>query len=235
MHAEYMRSASSFLGSVAWRVAAALPGSSSRLQEPELPSSGYEFERGSSARHESASQHGPTVAHLTALLADEILPHQAAEQRLKRLPTEATPPQFTAKDLGQLGAANADALAIKAKAIFSTAELKAKAEAAVKRREAAGISDSVERMQPDDPPPFDQRVRPHPSSHPYLRLTPSAPQLAPLPTLALALALARAISIVIALAARRSPSPSYLHARPQPDNLTRSLSASELRYCGRVL
>ena len=133
-----MRSASSFLGSVAWRVAAALPGSSSRLQEPELPSSGYEFERGSSARHESASQHGPTVAHLTALLADEILPHQAAEQRLKRLPTEATPPQFTAKDLGQLGAANADALAIKAKAIFSTAELKAKAEAAVKRREPRG-------------------------------------------------------------------------------------------------
>ena len=71
-------------------------------------------------------------------------------------------------DLGQLGAANADALAVKSKALFSAAELKVKAEAAVKRREAAGISDSVERMQPDDAPPFDQRVRPHPSSHPHL-------------------------------------------------------------------
>ena len=39
-----------------------------------------------------------TVAHLRALLVDDILPHERAERRLKRLPTEAAPPQFTAKD-----------------------------------------------------------------------------------------------------------------------------------------
>jgi len=97
-----------------------------------------------------------TVAHLRALLIDNILPHEHAERR--QLPTEAAPPHFTAKDLGQLGTANADALAIKSKAIFSIDELKLKAEAAVQRREAAGISDSVERLQPADPPPFDQRL-----------------------------------------------------------------------------
>jgi hypothetical protein len=91
-----------------------------------------------------------------ALLIDNILPHEHAERR--QLPTEAAPPHFTAKDLGQLGTANADALAIKSKAIFSIDELKLKAEAAVQRREAAGISDSVERLQPADPPPFDQRL-----------------------------------------------------------------------------
>ena len=99
-----------------------------------------------------------TVTHLRALLVRDILPHELSEQRLKQLPTEAAPPHFTAKDLGQLGTANADALAIKSKAIFSTGELKTKAEEAVKRREAAGISDSVERMQPAEPPPFDQRL-----------------------------------------------------------------------------
>ena len=99
-----------------------------------------------------------TVSHLRALLVDAILPHELAERRLKRLPTEAAPPHFTAKDLGQLGTANADALAIKSKALFSTAELKIKAEAEVKRREEAGISDSVERLQPATPPPFDQQL-----------------------------------------------------------------------------
>ena len=99
-----------------------------------------------------------TVAHLRALLVDAILPHELAERRLKRLPTEAAPPHFTAKSLGQLGTANADALAIKSKALFSTAELKIKAEAEVKRREAAGISDSVERLQPATPPPFNQQL-----------------------------------------------------------------------------
>jgi hypothetical protein len=99
-----------------------------------------------------------TVKHLRALLIDQILPHEMAERRLKRLPTEAAPPQFTARDIGQLGTANADAIAIKSKALFSTAELEAKAQAAMKRREEAGISDSVERMQPMEAPPFDQQL-----------------------------------------------------------------------------
>ena len=80
-----------------------------------------------------------------------------AERRLKRLPTEAAPPQFTAKDLGELGTANADALAIKTKAIFSAAELARKSDEAMARREAAGISDRVERLQ-GEVPPFTQQL-----------------------------------------------------------------------------
>ena len=99
-----------------------------------------------------------TVKHLRDLLVEQILPHERAEIRLKQVPSEAAPPQFTAKDVGQLGAANADALAIQSKALFSVDELKAKAEAAVARREAAGISDSVERMQQPDAPLFNQEL-----------------------------------------------------------------------------
>ena len=44
-----------------------------------------------------------TVAHLRRLLVDDILPHERAQTRLGKLPTEAAPPQFTAKDIGQLG------------------------------------------------------------------------------------------------------------------------------------
>ena len=98
-----------------------------------------------------------TVKHLRSLLLD-IIAHETAERRLKHLPTEASPPQFTAKDLGQLGSACADALAIQQKAIFSVEELARKAEQAMARREAAGISDSVERLQPKAAPPFDQQL-----------------------------------------------------------------------------
>ena len=99
-----------------------------------------------------------TVVHLCALLVDDILPHERAQRRLQLLPKDAAPPQFTAKEVGQLGAANADALAIRSRAIFSAEELKAKAEAAVKRREEAGISDRTERLQPQKAPPFDQQL-----------------------------------------------------------------------------
>ena len=97
-----------------------------------------------------------TVAHLKSLLL-EIIAHEMAKRRLKRLPTEAAPPQFTAKDLGELGTANADALAIKTKAIFSAAELARKSDEAMARREAAGISDRVERLQ-GEVPPFTQQL-----------------------------------------------------------------------------
>ena len=99
-----------------------------------------------------------TVNQLRTLLVDDILPYEHAERRLKRLPKEAAPPQFTAKDIGQLGSANADALAIQSKALFSRAELDAKAAQEVERREAAGISCSVETMQPEDAPKFDQQL-----------------------------------------------------------------------------
>ena len=97
-----------------------------------------------------------TVVHLRALLLD-IIAHERGERNHKRLPTEASPPQFTAKDLGQLGTANADALAVKSKAIFSPEELARKSDEAMARREAAGISDRVERLQ-GEVPPFDQQL-----------------------------------------------------------------------------
>jgi hypothetical protein len=98
-----------------------------------------------------------TAVHLRSLLG-EILTHEITERRLKQLPTEAAPPQYAATDLGQLGTADADALAIQSKSLFSKEELDAKAEAAVERREAAGISDSVELMQQQDAPAFNQKL-----------------------------------------------------------------------------
>jgi hypothetical protein len=97
-----------------------------------------------------------TVAHLKGLLL-EIIAHEIAERRLKRLPTEAAPPQFTAKDVGQLGTANADALAVKSKSIFSAEELARKTEEAMVRREASGIADRVERLQ-GPVPAFNQQL-----------------------------------------------------------------------------
>ena len=98
-----------------------------------------------------------TVAHLKSLLLN-IIAHEIAERRLKRLPTEAAPPQFTAKDIGTLGTANADALAVKSKAIFSAEELARKSDEAIARREAAGISDRVERLQQPEAPAFNQQL-----------------------------------------------------------------------------
>ena len=74
------------------------------------------------------------------------------------LPTEAAPPQHERRDLGQLGTADADATEISKRALFSAAELDAKAGAAMQRREAAGVTCSVERMQPDEAPAFDQEL-----------------------------------------------------------------------------
>ena len=99
-----------------------------------------------------------TVAHLKALLVDEILPEEAAQRRLKKLPTEAAPPHHCTREIKQLGTADVDASAIAAKALFSTAELKAKVDIAIQRRIASGISDSVESMNDNDPPPFDQAL-----------------------------------------------------------------------------
>ena len=99
-----------------------------------------------------------TVAHLSALLVDEILPEEAKLARENRLPTEAAPPHHTMYDIGQLGTADADALAISSKALFSAAELKRKAEVAMQRRLEAGISDHVEGAQALVAPAFDQAL-----------------------------------------------------------------------------
>jgi hypothetical protein len=62
------------------------------------------------------------------------------------------------KDIGQLGSANADALAIKSKSLLSAAELEAKTQAALKRREESGVADSVERLNGREAPPFNQQL-----------------------------------------------------------------------------
>ena len=99
-----------------------------------------------------------TVAHLKALLVDEILLEEVGLARLKKLPTEAAPPHHRGALVRSLGTADADALEIESKALFSTDELKRKAEAARLRRVEAGVQDNVENMQPLAPPVFDQSL-----------------------------------------------------------------------------
>ena len=101
-----------------------------------------------------------TVAHLTALL-EEIFLDEIARARFpagseRGLPTEAAPPQHRAREISQLGTLDPDAAAIRGKALFSTAELRVKAEAARQRRVEAGIADPVENMQPVESPLFGQ-------------------------------------------------------------------------------
>ena len=98
-----------------------------------------------------------TLAHLKMLLVDEILPEEAAQRRLKRLPTEAAPPQNLKREHGTLGTIDADAAVIERRALFSMDELKLKADAATQRRVAAGITDDVENLQPQRPA-FDQEL-----------------------------------------------------------------------------
>ena len=98
-----------------------------------------------------------TVAHLTALL-EEILIEEMALARLNKLPTEPAPPHHEARDLGQLGTADADALEIQARALFSADELRAKAEVARQRRVVDGVADPVQWQQQKEAPVFDQSL-----------------------------------------------------------------------------
>ena len=103
-----------------------------------------------------------TVEHLTTLL-EEIFVDELARARFppgteRGLPTEAAPPQHRARAVSQLGTLDPEAAAIRGKALFSTEELRVKAEAARERRIEAGISDPVENMQPVKNPPFDQSL-----------------------------------------------------------------------------
>ena len=101
-----------------------------------------------------------TVAHLTALL-EEIIEEERSRARFtagtpRGLPTEAAPPHHQARDLGQLGTADADATAIAQRSMFNADELRVKAEAERQRRVEAGIADGVEMAQPHDAPAFDK-------------------------------------------------------------------------------
>ena len=98
-----------------------------------------------------------TVTHLKALLL-EIIVEEKSLTRLQQLPIEAAPPHHQMRDLGQLGTADADALALEQRSLFSADELHAKMEKEVQRRLEAGISDPVEDMCGDLPPAFDQQL-----------------------------------------------------------------------------
>ena len=103
-----------------------------------------------------------TVAHLWTLL-EEILDEERSRARFPAgsangLPTEAAPPHHAARDVGQLGTADADAMEIAARALFSAEELRAKAQQERQRRIEAGIADGVEAIQPDEAPAFDQQL-----------------------------------------------------------------------------
>ena len=105
-----------------------------------------------------ADEKAHTMELLERMLVDDIIPHEVAMRRLKQLPKEAPPPQLTMRTIKVLGTCDADALRIEASSIFKTESLLPKARAARLAREAAGVSDSVEAIQPPEAPPFDQKL-----------------------------------------------------------------------------
>lgn len=99
-------------------------------------------------------------SHLTKLL-EEIIDEEKSRQRFtagseRGLPTEAAPPQGGWHDSAQLGTLDADALTVRTQTRFSGEQLLAKAEAEMRRRAEAGISDAVGWQQPPEAPPFSQ-------------------------------------------------------------------------------
>ncbi|EOD05096.1 hypothetical protein EMIHUDRAFT_220170 [Emiliania huxleyi CCMP1516] len=72
--------------------------------------------------------------------------------------SSAAPPQLRVRSIKTLGTADADVLRLEQQSIFNVSNLLEKAKAARERREAAGISDSVEVRQDREAPPFDTRL-----------------------------------------------------------------------------
>jgi hypothetical protein len=99
-----------------------------------------------------------TVKAWTQLLLSDILPHEMALRTKKQLPAAAAPPQVSPRVSKELGTADADALLIEAAAMFNVDRLLERAQAERLRREAAGISDSVEARQQGEAPAFDTNL-----------------------------------------------------------------------------
>mmetsp|Transcript_17430 Transcript_17430/g.55720 ORF Transcript_17430/g.55720 Transcript_17430/m.55720 type:complete len:140 (-) Transcript_17430:420-839(-) len=85
------------------------------------------------------------IVDLQRMLLDDILPYEIQLRRLKKLPTEATPPQLRVRSIKTLGTADADVLRLEQQSLFNVANLLEKAKAARERREAEGISDTQRR------------------------------------------------------------------------------------------
>ena len=92
------------------------------------------------------------------MLLEEIINEEKSLGRLKKLPTEAAPPQNEYRDIGQLGTLDEDARMVRSQTRFSSEQLDRMAQQAMQRREASGIADSVERRQPDTAPAFNQAL-----------------------------------------------------------------------------
>mmetsp|Transcript_22087 Transcript_22087/g.50580 ORF Transcript_22087/g.50580 Transcript_22087/m.50580 type:complete len:264 (+) Transcript_22087:158-949(+) len=105
-----------------------------------------------------ANERGATIEQWKSLLLKDILPHENVLKATKKLPAQAAPPQLTRRTIKLLGTVDADAARIEAASLFDTSTLLAKATAARARREAAGISDSVEVRQPSVSPPIDNKL-----------------------------------------------------------------------------
>lgn len=99
-----------------------------------------------------------TIDKLRQMLLNDILPHERAMRRQKKLPKEAAPPQLRVRPVKKLGTVDVDVERLEASSIFQVENLRVKAEAARARREAAGVSDTVEVVQPPFPPPFDSKL-----------------------------------------------------------------------------
>ena len=98
------------------------------------------------------------IEELKKMLLEDILPHEKAQRRLRKLPAAAAPPQLKVRGIKDLGTVDVGALEIEAKTNFNVSNLLVKAQAAQLRREAAGIADTAEMAQQGDAPSFDTRL-----------------------------------------------------------------------------
>ena len=96
-----------------------------------------------------------TVKAWRQLLLDEIIPFEMGLRRKKKLPAAAAPPQVCSRISKVLGTVDADALRLEAQGLFNVEGVLARAQVERTRREAAGISDSVEARQQKEAPLFD--------------------------------------------------------------------------------
>ena len=105
-----------------------------------------------------ADERAHTIEKMREMLLSDILPHERALRRLKKLPTSAAPPQLKSCTIKDLGTIAADALRLEAQSLFNVEQLLAKAEKARAERERRGVSDSVEVRQPPRAPAFDSAL-----------------------------------------------------------------------------
>ena len=110
--------------------------------------------------HVSDDQRNVGASSVGACVGTDLNPsvHETGLERLGKLPKEAALPVLRTRNLKELGTADADALKIESESLFAVDNLLAKALQARQRREAAGISDTVEAVQPRKAPPFDTKL-----------------------------------------------------------------------------